>query len=60
MMKRKKGGDEMKEQEKLTNMLQKLIKETEACKIKTSDEMIQALIHELNNSTSITSRSIAN
>ncbi|MGM8212540.1 hypothetical protein ACLIBH_07075 [Virgibacillus sp. W0430] len=50
----------MKEQEKLTNMLRKLIKDTEACKIKTSDEMIRALINELNTDYAVATRSIAN
>ena len=38
----------MKEQEKMKKMLLKLIHETENYKITTCDEMIKALINELN------------
>ncbi|MGM8364574.1 hypothetical protein ACLIBG_03725 [Virgibacillus sp. W0181] len=50
----------MKEQEKLKKMLRKLINDTESCKIKSSDEMIEALIYELTSDTAVHSKSVVN
>lgn len=43
----------MHEQEKYKNMLKKMIDETENHKIQTSEELIQLLISEIKNSTSL-------
>nr|WP_200862562.1 hypothetical protein [Priestia megaterium] len=41
----------MGEQEKYKNLLKKVIKETEDHKIKSTEEMVRALVNELGNSS---------
>lgn len=47
----------MKEQEKMKKVLLKLIHDSENYKITSSDEMIKALIHELNGEGTTNSQS---